>query len=329
MIIGKVSEKYSEILYKVNNENVFLQLLENLSNVNSSFPKKLSLLIDIAGKGDPGRTWNAINNIPSQTINEVNEAIKSVRTSYIYTTANTYLEILNKTDEIPLANVTEALNIFIYCLDEHLQSASFESCKELASAAENLRASIKSIELVSATIEPTQGNTALPNVSIYISDHTDLDEFSSKLSALTKIIESACNLLQLSMTEADVAIERIESGSFFAKISANPLVISVITVILTNGSQYLLNQPTERSDEAIIRERSETLINVLKLKEALDKNGLPVTELDSELRSSAVIITKQLNNLIGKSKKIEINKNSYTTDETMLLANIQDAKKEP
>lgn len=328
MIIGKISEKYSEILSEINKESSFLQLIEDLSNINESFPQKLSSLINTIGSGDQNRTWANVNSIASQTISEVSAIIKSIKKSYIYITASTYSEILEGINEKPLSDTLLSIDSFINSLDDYLQNTTFESSKNLTNAAKNLKSSIENIQLISEAMKPAQGNTSLPTISVYIPDHTELDEFSSKLAALTRIIEITCNMLQLSMIEADVAIERIESGSFFAKISANPLVVSVVTIILTHGSQYLLNQSTEKSDDAVIRERSETLINVFKIREALEKNGLAIPKLDSELKNSAVNLAKQLNTLIGKSQKIEINKALLEASKSMLIADNQDTKKQ-
>lgn len=329
MIIGKISEKYSEILSEISKESSFLRLIEDLSKTNESLPQKLFEVIDTINLGDQNRTWNTVNNIANQIINEVSAIIKSTKKSYIYITASNYSELFEESDEKALKHASFSVDSFISSLDEYLQNATFDSSKSLTKAAEDLKISIEKIQLISESMKPAQGNTSLPTVSVYIPDHTELDEFSAKLAALTKIIEITCNMLNLSMVEADVAIERIESGSFFAKISANPLVVSVVTIILTYGSQHLLNQSTENSDDAVIRARSETLINVLKIREALEKNGLAMPELDSELKNSAVNLAKQLNTLIGKSQKIEINKALLEASKSMLIADNQDNKTQP
>ncbi|MCO6060207.1 hypothetical protein NG726_26555 [Pseudomonas sp. MOB-449] len=117
----------------------------------------------------------------------------------------------------------------------------------------------------------------------------------------------------MSTSEGNVSIEKIESGSFFAKISANPLVIALASIIVTNGSQYIYNEIDSSRDLTNLKEASEVLERTLKIRSFLEENEIDTKEIDEEIKISSVLLAKNLGLLIKDSSEIEINDNKITT----------------
>ncbi len=324
MITEKLSERYLEAEKSIEEETALLSIIDQLSEKNHKLLDQVFHIFGMLSAGDPHRTHSVASNLFSQAMSEINSILKSGKTSQIFINSHKIAEALSKSEESLLKKTANEFRNFVNSLDNYLSEANINTCQELIKSALEVRISLGKIKSVSEALRPHQENQNLPTITVYTDDHTDLDEFSAKLNAFTKIVETTCNMLGMSMLEANVSIEKIESGSFFAKISANPLVIAVVTVIMTSGSQYILNQSNEKLDEVSIRERSEALLNILKIKETLEANGHPLPELDTELKSSAVMLTKQLNTLVGKSNSIEINKAEFKSNAGMLIASSQE-----
>lgn len=318
MIIEKISEQFSEAIKKIEQEQAFLELVNNLTKINSGLEGHL--LSVFSKNGNPSEANNQISVVMSKISTDVDQAVRSARTSAIIVSADRIRQIVENSETKPFKSTATAIELFIEYFDEYKHNISLKSCLDLVASGRNLNIAIHQLRLVDLVLEPTQGNKELPSLTVYIPNHTSLADFTTKLDALTKIIETCCNILSLSMEEALVAIERIESGSFFAKISANPLVVAVTTIIITQGSQYFFSPDFLSSENVGIRENSESVIQILKIRETLSANGVDTQELDSELNSSAILLAKQLNRLLSKSPAIEINDMKFSAPETKLLA---------
>lgn len=323
MITEIISEKYLEAVENIKNQSALTSIIDKLSDLDNTLKDKIFRIYDVISTGEPNRTHNIAKSFFSETMSSVNGILKSGKTSQIFINSHRMTESFSTYKNTSFNETSKAIEDFVSSLDNYLNDADIDSCKALIESASRLKKYFEKIEFANETFLTLRKPQSLPTFSIYTKDHTELDEFSSKLSAFTKIVEVSCYILKMSMSEAEVSIEKIESGSFFAKISANPLVIALVTAVITNGSQYILTNTTEKLDETIIKERSEALINILKIREALEKSGKPIPEIDTELKNAAVAITKQLNTLIGKSQAIEINKIEFKSSEKMLLASTQ------
>lgn len=329
MIIGKISEHYSNIVNQIDYEQSFLGLINRLTEINKITPNYLLGIIQKVGNPNDTNTQanSAANNINTQ----VDRAIKSVRITEIAVAADRIKKLIANSESQPLKKLESATHNFIDALDEYMHSTSINFSLSLAYSAQELENSLLHLRDVNSILEPALGSKELPNITIYIPNRTSLEDFSAKLNALKDIIETCCKLLNLSMAEAEVEIERIESGSFFAKISANPAVVAVVTIIITHASQYIFSQDFLSSENVEIRENSESVIRILKIREALSKNGVDTEKLDAELNASAVLLAKQLNRLLVHSPSIEVNNKTFQAHETKLLespAPIQDKKEQ-
>lgn len=319
MIVEKLSEELSNTSNEISQEHQFLELVNNLTkiqeNINNHF-------LNIARRvGNPTDLNNATSAISIQITNGVTTAFKAIRTSSIIASAHHIKSLADNLNNNISKNISEAISLFVDSIDEWIHTKEISACIALIASANNLNQKLIQFTVAKELIEPSQGNISLPSIRIYIPGKTNLEEFSIKLLSLTEIIEICCNMLSMSMEEAAVTIEKIESGSFFAKISANPLVIALATIVVTHGSQYLFAQIQQPNKTAEIRENSDTLANLLKIRETLNENGVATDDMDDQIKSSALSLAKQLNKLVGQSQSIEVNEKTFETPDTKLITN--------
>ncbi|WP_139159515.1 hypothetical protein [Pseudomonas argentinensis] len=317
MIIEKLSEKFSRTLDSIEQEESFLDLIKALTEFHRDFNKYL--LKVLSKSGNPNEVNSTASSVQSQITSEVSSAVRAARTSTIVVSANRIKNLTENIESKPFQTATIAAENFIDAFDSYIHTKDISNCIDLVIAGRDLNLALHQIRLVKNVIEPSQGNQSNPSIRIYIPGETDLEDFSTKLLSLTRIIETCCNMLDMSMTEAGVTIEKIESGSFFAKISANPLVVAIATIIISQGSEYFFSQIRQPNEAIEIRENSDTLASLLKIREVLNANGIPTAEMDETIKSAALSMAKQLNKLVGHSQSIEINDEIFKTPESRLI----------
>lgn len=119
----------------------------------------------------------------------------------------------------------------------------------------------------------------------------------------------------MSVEEGAVALEKIESGSFFAKVSGHPMVIALASIVLTNGLQYAATQLSKPSEHEVLRASSETLINILKVGEYLETQGKDSAILDEELKKASIRILKEMSELVIGAEEVVVNETSLMIKE--------------
>ncbi|MCY1302825.1 hypothetical protein D9M70_525060 [compost metagenome] len=117
----------------------------------------------------------------------------------------------------------------------------------------------------------------------------------------------------MSMSEGHVRIEKIESGSLFAKISAHPLVVALTTIIVTNGCQYIYNEIDSSKDLSNLKEASAILESTLKIRDFLEENNIDTREIDEEIKKSSTLLVKSLGHLVNGTTELEVNDKTIKT----------------
>lgn len=309
MISQKFKNEVISFTDQIYQEDVLIDVLESLSRIHGSTTANLSTLFKVSAQGDANATHRTAEKFKNSIIAETNDAIRKAKFSAITRSA----EQINKLAATHTATIAyeipSKIDVFVDCLDQHLHAPSIDTCLALTSSAHELVGSIYEIQSLRITLEHALKTSANnnPSLALYLPGHTDLESFAQKTESLFLIFELSCQLLGMSTTEAEVGIKKIESGSFFAEIFANPLVIALTTVIVTKGTDYIFDNldPSRKHNE--LRESSENIEKILGLRNFLAENNFDTSAMDEQIKKASVAIAKQLGNLIDDQQEIEIN----------------------
>ena len=204
-------------------------------------------------------------------------------------------------------------------LDNHLDHPNLNTTFALSSTANRFFTAFNKIKYLSSVLKQTTAKELINNppetesLKIYFPHNVSLEGFSNKLVFLTTLLEECCNLLNLSTSEGLVEIQKIESGSFFAKISANPIVIALATTIITQSAMYTYNRFDPSQNLNNLKQSTEVLEKILSIRATLEENNIETKDLDDVIKKSTSVIAKNLNRFLGDSAEIEVNDKVIST----------------
>lgn len=294
----------------IKNQTEFLTIVKTL---DAQHKRTLVSFLNIAAAPESQSLWNKTQAFKTGATNETQTILRQVKFSTLTKSAQKIENELSRIDISIFTRALEAVEALIEAIDHHLNSSEFSTSLKLAAAAHNLNNIFKEIQAFRDTLTQTIAinfYTDTPesqSIKLYFPGPMSLENFSTKTLALNHLIDECCQLVGLSTSEAGVEINKIESGSFFAKISANPIVIILLTAIITNGTSLIFNQANEASQVAIMKESSDTIEKLLKIRDTLVANGQSVDKLDENLKKSTIIISKHLQKFLSNSSELEIN----------------------
>lgn len=309
MISQKLKREIDKFSDKISQEEILISILESLSKIQKSTNENLTTLFNISSQGDANATHRKTENIKNIIISETNSAIRKAKFSAITLAAEQIKKSITLPSIDTIYGISGKIEIFVDCFDQHLHAPKVDTCIALTRSAQELMDSLYEVQSLGITLQENlqTPNSQNPSLVIYLPERTDLESFSKKTASLYLLLESSCRLLGMSTTEAEVDIIKIESGSFFAEISANPLVVALATIIITKGTDYAFNYLDPSKKGNALRDSSENIQRVLGLRNFLVENGFDISEMDEEIKKASVIIAKQLGCLIDDQQQIEIN----------------------
>lgn len=310
--------------------NATYHTIETLESDQDFFPiitelKKLheqidnSLSTQIKASSDPSNLWQNLHSKQALLVDKTAEAVRLSKFSKI-TKAITNIEKNLPTDNLEtIQEIKQYLENFVGALDNYLDKASLHTAHTLTSIANNFFIALNKLKFLKTVLEQTTAkelkNKPSENESlkIYFPKNVSLEDFSNKLMFLSTLLEECCNLLNLSTIEGQVEIQKIESGSFFAKISAHPIVIALATTIITQSVMLTYNKldPTQNINN--LNHSTEVLEKILRIRATLEENNIETKDLDEAIKKSTSIITKNLNRFLGDSTEIEVNDKLIST----------------
>ena len=305
-------------------ENSEHDLFKIISLLNKAYTSLATSYQGLATSSDSNVAWKNLSNSQASTINIVQTAIRNAPFSITIKSIELLKSELSR-HSIPafIKAITQAES-FTSALDDQLHNHNLNTSISLARAAHYLTVELDKISAIGETLKETTAKDLATNketIKIYFPNHIDLESFASKTTAISIIIEECCRLVGMSTIEAEVDISKIESGSYFAAISANPLVLAIVTALITNGAVYLFNNLDPHKEAIALKENTETLEKILNIRNELEKNNIETKNLDEEIKKSTTKIAKQLDKLIGDDTELEINDNKISTHKNNLIGN--------
>lgn len=177
--------------------------------------------------------------------------------------------------------------------------------RHLLQALENLRGFL---EYLSANwswqVKPKADEAEL---SLVLSNISNLQDFSEKLAALSALYAELCYVLGVSTASHPLRIGKIESGSLWTRLFGETRVIGLMVALVEGTVRFLHRNYTTEGKFSAIPRKIEALDSILDFSNRLKESGADISALQESLTKNAVTITNSLNTLILNQPVVEVN----------------------
>lgn len=301
----------------LSSEEKLIGLLEDLDEIHSTLGEDILRITNLNESKDIA---NASSTVRSTIINSTQESMKKCKFSQLALSIDR-IRASEKLDYIgELVDIKTRAGSFIESLDSYAEKRNITSSINLITSAHNLRSGLTEIQTIYLTLTPSNPTSLhKPTLSIHLPGVIELDDFSNKISAFSEIIYICRNILGQKVPDSEIEIVKIESGSLFAEISGNPLIVALSTIVITKATDYIFGSLDTTKKIEPLRESSETLERILGIRKFLEEQNINTQEIDEEIKKAALQITKKINTLIANQEKIEINRISTRNTEKTLI----------
>lgn len=156
-----------------------------------------------------------------------------------------------------------------------------------------------------------KGNRA---IGLYFETKYSVENIISKLQALNSIYVQLCELTGASSIDYPLTIQNLETGSLWVKVFGESKVISLFINLIKSGISYMHRNLTVEGKIEQIPNKLETLDTFLDLSKKLEEIGVDTKDLNDNINNSALVIAKNLNQLLSETSKLEIQSERITIE---------------
>lgn len=231
-----------------------------------------------------------------------------------------------------ISEIEHKLEGFLSHYERHTREYSHSSCISLSIWASDLKTAITSTQQVldgvfnlSSATENEHPDKYL-NIELYLSNVNSLKDFATKLDAIHEIYIELLSLRGLSETDFPIIIDRLESGSLWIKVAGHTLTATLLTSVLTLATNYYQENYTVTGKLSQLPTSIKAADELLKLSQALEKDGVDTTKIKSNIESATRKISKKLDILLGDQPAVEINEVEHSIDAALTQKLIEDSK---
>ena len=225
-------------------------------------------------------------------------------------------------------------NDFLTHYERYAQLHDFETTFDLLVIANELDSRLVGLQIAA---EVASENLAPPAIRLgdaeleIISDkfHSSPKDLASVLVALSEIYAVLADLLDVSLYQEPLEIEKIESGSLYIKLKGAVRVIRAASGVLKQAFTYGMSNHTLSGRFDQLPRAAESIERVLRIKETLAAQGLDVSGMDAEIESAALKLAKHTNTLVSHMNDVGLNGEIYGIKEQLLLAYAQEGDSKP
>lgn len=304
--------------------NAAQSLSDTLFKMGSSFNKSLP---------NDQNSRNACAAEIHRWLHEVPSIVKNISHRRIYREIDQLEELLEEiiAEENDSSGVIvetkESLAAFASVYEAVNSGYSAAHSTELVYAAQILNSNLEALSASYAAVKDgfnLSGN--LPNsdskseLSVYLSTINSVEDFASKLHAISELYNALARILNVDIGDHPLEIGNIESGSLWSRLFGDSKVIQLIVDLLRGGAGYLHRTYTVEGKISAIPESLDSLNKVLDFSKRLENEGLDVTVIREELRIAGVGIARNLNILLEKQYKVEINGEEQSLQDAAMKA---------
>lgn len=318
MLSFQLKKEVSSLLETFNKADIFFQML---NTINTNFPKVDKLLLDIAGGGNHATT--AVNEI-QRHLGALKASIQNISIRDFYASLEEFEIDLKKAKESSLDDldiidgILHSLNQFsdkhenfVSSYDRKSASSLIIEASKLSSMLDGFKTALLLFEhnLEEQHFETIEGNEYF---SLYLPSHITFHQFTLKLTALDKLYEELCSVMNVSTVDHPLTINKIESGSLWAKIFGHSKVIQLMDDFLRATANYMYQNFTKEGKLKAIPKKVSAIEDILHLTEKLEEAGIDSSQAKEEIEKATIAVSKQLNILMDGQSEITLNEKTLS-----------------
>lgn len=337
MIFKNFNDFYSDILKEIDKITYFENELCSITDLYDDFTTSF---LDLLNEGELQSSNNS-NTIFQSNINTRFNSLCSEFRKYnteidFFKLGSLSNEIISNIKKIDLICNINIINWFIdqlsllpgiihsYLCYNYNGMSEYEYIKLIVSKIKDFQNSINEIrsnaDLINFISEKTQNNISytddqdLGNLELYFQK----EEISFKgnlsiMSTINELYEDLCNIFNVSLTEYELKILKIESGTLFLNLEGHEQIIELIKTVLTFlGGLYF----TKYTKQGRFDTDLKNTMNLLELTKMAEEIGLTVDNTDKENLQSMLAKVVSSGKKIVTSGKLSIDGSTIGSDDT-------------
>lgn len=337
MIFKNFNDFYSDILKEIDKITYFENELYSITDLYDNFTTSF---LDLLNEGELQSNNNSNTIFQSKINTRFNSLYSEFRKCNteidFFKLGSLSSEIISNIKKIDLICNINIINRFIdqlnllpgiihsYLCYNYNGMSEYECIKLIVSKIKDFQNSINEIrsnaDLINFISEKTQNNISytddqdLGNLELYF----QREEISFKgnlsiMSTINELYEDLCNIFNVSLTEYELKILKIESGTLFLNLEGHEQIIELIKTVLPFLGGYYLNKFTKQGK---LETDLKNVMNALELAKMAEEVGLTFDENHKEdLEQMVGKIISSAKKIVTKGK-VCINGSTIGSDDT-------------
>lgn len=318
MLTIELYKKTNQILKALSEASYMNQTLEEISEFY------ISAVQDSVSHANS--IYNLMGYIRSRFIyNKQTEVVKKIKSRLLFKDIENLQSILKSTnfsDNITTLNQNDIIHYlekFVNSYEDYIDTQEPNIAVPLIINAVSLRTYLngyihgleiftKNYEVIPINIKNNE------ELSIILSSKMTLSEFIIKLQSIEQIYEELCSLMNISIIDYPIQISKIESGSLWVKIFGNSKVIALLTDSIKSSAEFIHRNYTKEGEIASIPKKVESIDSLFELRKKLEDAGISTEHIDDNIKKSSILLSNNMNKLLGGEKDITINDTKISID---------------
>lgn len=231
----------------------------------------------------------------------------------------------------PLQEFFQKMDFFLDFYETYRLKFERHSAYELSVIACQLIDTRKKIEFIIDILlqsyTPSKQSEDRNSLELYLGNVPTLKNYGIKLQALDDLYTELAYLCEVPLSDFPVTVEHLENGSLLARISGHPLVVALLSSVLTSASNYCINQYLVNGKVTSLNEKIEILDNMFELTKKLEEEGYAVDDMQDGIQRSLKKLSKSSNVLLSDQAVIEVNDEVFQLDQENATKLLQETKR--
>jgi hypothetical protein len=309
-------KELKEIKSVIDENHEFLLMLEDVYKIFETSLVHINELISVNGTNAAANHANELHGLIPGNLNGILINPKKIYTS-LGSIHNAFERFISHNGEHNrFSSVLEIIDAAEKSFDNYFHRKNRNDSVELIISLVKLRSCIDGFENILSVslhyLDKFDNNASSESFTIYLHGEVGLSEFGNKIEAIDEIFKFCIYILGISFDDANIQINKIESGSLFAKLTADPKVIALATSLISSAATYTFNNYTTEGKLEGFPEKVSSIEQVLSLRDKLSQAGIDVEAMDKEIENSSVKLARALNVLIENQYEFEINEERFS-----------------
>jgi len=207
-----------------------------------------------------------------------------------------------------LSELNHLQNAFDEYTQQHTSSRVLTVVMRAYDFVEQLDTFEKYVEFIGAALslddEPKEYEDTL---SLYLPASLTFEEFISRLDSINLIYRELADIVGISTSSEPLRIGKVESGSLWATVFGNSILIGLFNDLLRGGAKYWQRNRSPEGRMSGIPTSIKAMDDLFEFSKKLQDAGVDVKPVHEQLAKGAVTISKNINSLLESQSLVIIN----------------------